>query len=195
MFFAAVVVGGLIVEPLPLAALEDNEAAALIAPPYQLGGRLDDQPLWHVLNAGGEPVGYAFETAPLAPIPGFSGQPVNLLVSLDRDGQFLDVLVLQHNEPVFVSGLGEAPLKGFVRQYRGHSIAENITVGVPYGDAETDISAYVYLDGVSKATASVRIVNETVLASALKVARERLEGVTPRPTKRARRSFGADGFR
>jgi len=186
VFFAAVVVGGLIVEPLPLAALEDDEAAALIAPPYQLGGRLDDQPLWHVLNAGGEPVGYAFETAPLAPIPGFSGQPVNLLVSLDRDGQFLDVLVLQHNEPVFVSGLGEAPLKGFVRQYRGHSIAENITVGVPYGDAETDISAYVYLDGVSKATASVRIVNETVLASALKVARERLEGVTPRPTKRAR---------
>ena len=70
------------------------------------------------------------------------------------------------------SGLGPAPLNGFVRQYRGRSIADNITVGVPYGDAATDISTHVYLDGVSKATASVRIVNETVLAAALKVARE-----------------------
>ncbi len=168
------------------AALEDDEAAALIVPPYQLGARLDERPLWHVLNAGGEPVGYAFETAPLAPIPGFSGQPVNLLVSLDRDGAFLDVLVLEQNEPVFVSGLGPAPLNGFVRQYRGRSIGDNITVGVPYGDAETDISTQVYLDGVSKATASVRIVNETVLAAALNIAREVLEGVTQRPARRAR---------
>ncbi|MGI9490155.1 MAG: 4Fe-4S binding protein [Geminicoccaceae bacterium] len=168
------------------ADLSDDEAAGLIMPPYQLGARVDDRPLWHVLNAGGEPVGYAFETAPLAPIPGFSGQPVNLLVSLDRDGAFLDVLVLSQNEPVFVSGLGPAPLKSFVRQYRRRSIADNITVGVPYGDAETDISTQVYLDGVSKATASVRIVNETVLAAALKVARERLEGVTPRAARRPR---------
>ena len=168
------------------ASLQDDEIAKLIVPPYQLGSRLDDRPLWHVLNAGGEPIGYAFETAPLAPIPGFSGQPVNLLVSLDRDGQFLDVLVLSQNEPVFVSGLGPAPLNGFVRQYRGHSIAENITVGVPYGDAETDISTHTYLDGVSKATASVRIVNETVLAAALKVAREQLEGVAPRASTKPR---------
>ncbi|MEL6965490.1 MAG: 4Fe-4S binding protein, partial [Pseudomonadota bacterium] len=164
----------------------DHEIAALIVPPHQLGARIDDRALWYVLNAGGEPVGYAFETAPLAPIPGFSGQPVNLLVSLDLDGQFLDAVVLSQNEPVFVSGLGPTPLNGFVRQYRGHSIADNITVGVPYGDAQSDISAHVYLDGVSKATASVRIVNETVLAAALKVARERLEGRAPRPAKRPR---------
>jgi transcriptional regulator of nitric oxide reductase/ferredoxin len=168
------------------AALSDDEAAALIVPPHKLGARIDEQALWHVLNAGGAPVGYAFETEPLAPIPGFSGQPVNLLVSLDRDGQFLDAVILSQNEPVFVSGLGPAPLNGFVRQYRGRSIADNITVGVPYGDAATDISTHVYLDGVSKATASVRIVNETVLAAAINVARERLEGVTPRPAKRAR---------
>ncbi|MGI9500726.1 MAG: 4Fe-4S binding protein [Geminicoccaceae bacterium] len=166
--------------------LLEEDLEALIVPPYQLGARVDDRQLWHILSAGGESVGYAFETAPLAPIPGFSGQPINLLVSLDRDGHFLDVIVLAQNEPVFVSGLGPAPLNGFVRQYQGRSIADNITVGVPYGEAATDISTHVYLDGVSKATASVRIVNETVLAAALKVAREHLEGVTPRPARRAR---------
>lgn len=185
ILFLLMATGQLIGRP-GLAALSDDEAAALIVPPYQLGARVDDRPLWHVLNAGGEPIGYAFETEPLAPIPGFSGQPVNLLVSLDHDGSFLDAIILSQNEPVFVSGLGTAPLTSFVRQYRGNSIANNITVGVPYGDAATDISTNVYLDGVSKATASVRIVNETVLAAALKIAREYLEGVTPRPASRAR---------
>ncbi len=185
ILFSLMTIGQLIGRP-GLAVLSDDDAAALIVPPYQLGARVDDRPLWHVLNAGGEPAGYAFETEPLAPIPGFSGQPVNLLVSLDRDGSFLDAIILSQNEPVFVSGLGTAPLTSFVRQYRGNSIANNITVGVPYGDAATDISTNVYLDGVSKATASVRIVNETVLAAALKIAREYLEGVTPRPASRAR---------
>lgn len=188
LLITLIAIAGLIGRP-GLAALSDDEAAALIVPPYQLGARVDDRPLWHVLSSGGEPIGYAFETEPLAPIPGFSGQPVNLLVSLDQNGGFLDATVLSQNEPVFVSGLGPAPLTSFVRQYRGNSIANNITVGVPYGDAATDISTNVYLDGVSKATASVRIVNETVLASALKIAREYLEGVSPRPASRARKDI------
>jgi len=61
------------------------------------------------MNAGGKPVGYAFETAPLGSIPGFSGQPANLLISLDLDGQFLDVIVLAQNEPVFVCGCDPLP--------------------------------------------------------------------------------------
>ena len=35
----------------------------------------------------------------------------------------------------------------------------------------------VYLDGVTKATASVRIAHESILAATLKVAREKMQGV------------------
>src|SRR4051812_22408669 len=36
-----------------------------------------------------------------------------------RDGTYLDVRILSHHEPVFLEGLGEAPLHGFVAQYVG----------------------------------------------------------------------------
>jgi hypothetical protein len=54
-----------------------------------------------------ELAGYAFESADLAPIPGFAGVPVNLLVAIDPNGSFLDAAVLSHHEPVFLDGLGE----------------------------------------------------------------------------------------
>ncbi|MGF1474083.1 MAG: 4Fe-4S binding protein [Geminicoccaceae bacterium] len=150
-------------------------------PPYKLGEPTGSDGVWTIVDAGGGPAGYVFETEPLAPLPGFSGAPINLLVTLDRDGRFLDVSIISQNEPVFVSGLGEAAFNEFVAQYRGHSINSSITVGAPYGDAEVATSTNVYLDGVLKATASVRIANETILAAALQVAREKMQGVAGAP--------------
>ena len=54
-----------------------------------------------------------------APVPGFSGTPINLLVLLDAKGGFTDVKVLSHHEPVFLEGLGDGVLVQFVDQYRG----------------------------------------------------------------------------
>ena len=150
--------------------------APLIVPPMSLGEPLDDQGLWQLLNSGGAEAGYVFETGPIAPLPGFSGAVINMLVVLDLEGQFLDVQLLSHNEPIFVSGLPEKLFFDFFKQYRGHSISDSLVVGSPYGSG-SDGSALVYLDGVTKGTASVRIAHESILAAALKVAREKLNGV------------------
>jgi hypothetical protein len=106
-----------------------------------------------------------------------------MLVTIDLDGRFLDVKLVSQNEPVFVSGLGEAPLRAFLEQYRGHSIREPLVVGTPYGTGG-DGSDLVYLDGVTKATASVRIAHESILAATLAVAREKMQGVASRPPAR-----------
>ena len=164
-----------------IAKLNNDDAAKLIVPPYQLGARVDSRSLWYVLDASGAHAGYAFETPPLAAFPGFSGAPIDLFVALDTNGDFIDVIVLEQNEPVFVSGLGEAPLNSFVRQYRGQPTGAGIEVGVPYGKSDRAISSRIYLDGVAKATASVRIVNETVLAAARKITAEFLQGAMPQP--------------
>jgi NosR/NirI family nitrous oxide reductase transcriptional regulator len=168
-----------------LAAAEPSprdRIAALIVPPYALGEALDDQGLYSLLNSGGAEAGYVFETGPLAPLPGFSGGPINMLVLLDLQGTFIDVRLLDHNEPIFVSGLGEAPFLKFLEQYRGHSINEPLVVGNPYGEGSgTDL---VYLDGVTKATASVRIAHESILAATLAVARERMHGIQSAPPAR-----------
>jgi len=162
------------------APLERETLQAMIVPPYALGEPVNDKGVWTLLNSGGAEAGYVFETGPLAPLPGFSGAVINMLVTIDRDGRFLDVRLVSHNEPIFVSGLGVAPLRAFLEQYRGHSIREPLVVGTPYGNTGNG-SDLIYLDGVTKATASVRIAHESILAATLAVAREKMQGVSAGP--------------
>ena len=145
-----------------------------------MGERLTDDWIFELLNSGGAHAGYVFQTEPMAALPGFSGAPINMLVVLDLEGRFVDVQLLTHNEPIFVSGLGETCFHAFMEQYGGLSIHAPMAVGTPYGGA-TDGSRLTYLDGVTKATASVRIAHESILAATLKVAREKMGGVSAAP--------------
>lgn len=144
--------------------------------PFIIGERDTALPIWPILKknmTSTELVAYVFESVDFAPIPGFSGVPLNLLVALDPKGVFVDVQVLSHHEPVFLEGLGEGPLNRFVAQYKALSLRQNLKIVTGGGSAGKE-GANVYLDGVSKATASVRIINQSVLSSALKVARKKL---------------------
>lgn len=157
--------------------------SARFPPPLHVQPKLTDIPAWPItseLEPEGGPIGYVFESIDLAPIPGFEGTPMNLLVAIDRKGNFIDVSVLRQHEPVFLSGLGETPLNEFVRQYAGKNLRQDFTVSSAYGNTKAGAADNrVVLDGVTKATASVRIVNQTALAAGLAVARARLGFADP----------------
>ncbi|OYW27542.1 MAG: 4Fe-4S binding protein, partial [Methyloversatilis sp. 12-65-5] len=157
--------------------------SARFPPPLHVQPKLADIPAWPItseLEPDGGPIGYVFESIDLAPIPGFEGTPMNLLVAIDRKGNFIDVSVLRQHEPVFLSGLGETPLNEFVRQYAGKNLRQDFTVSSAYGNTKAGAADNrVVLDGVTKATASVRIVNQTALAAGLAVARARLGFADP----------------
>jgi len=116
-FFLSFAVTEARAEPLNRAAME-----RFVVPPYALGERVNDNGVWELLNSGGAVAGYAFETGEMAPLPGFSGAPINIFVMLDLDGHFLDVMLINHNEPIFVSGLGQAPFHRFFEQYAGKAV-------------------------------------------------------------------------
>jgi transcriptional regulator of nitric oxide reductase len=145
--------------------------------PYIIGEKDSAQPVWPVFRQNATEnalVGYVFESMDLAPIPGFSGVPANLLILLDAKGSFIDVRVLSQHEPVFLEGLGPAPLDAYLAQYKGLSLADSIRIDTPPRTGPKRDGSAVHLDGVAKATASVRIINQSVLSSALKVARAKL---------------------
>lgn len=145
--------------------------------PLMIGQKDDAIPVWPVFKQNAtatELVGYLFESIDFAAVPGFSGVPLNLLVALDANGGFLDVQVISHHEPVFLDGLGEAPLHKFVSQYRGLSLKQNIAIDTARRDSAQNDGGNIHIDGVSKATASVRIINQSILSAALKVARKKL---------------------
>ncbi|WP_247738855.1 4Fe-4S binding protein [Shimia sp. R9_2] len=172
--------------------LTKEELSELVIPPYSLGDQVNDKGLWELDNSGGQHAGYIFETEPLAPLPGFAGAPINVLVTLDLEGNYLDMRLLQHNEPIFVSGLGNAAFHKFFEQYRGHNIASSLVVGTPYGDAGSASGSLVYLDGVTKATASVRIAHESILAATTQIAREKMQGVAAGPPAHPTRDYVED---
>ena len=155
-----------------------EEAAKHVEPPYQLGEAFGTGG-WELVNLDGRIAGYAFESIPLAPLPGFSGAPINLFVQITTEGKFINAEILSHNEPIFVSGLGNEKFHNFVRQYKGLSINDTLVVGIPYGD-KGEGSSLIYLEGVTKATASVRIAHESILGAAFAIAREKMGGGGPR---------------
>jgi len=153
---------------------EERIRAEVIAP-YSLGIKTDMDGVWELLNGSGAKGGYVIESEWIKPLPGFSGAPINLIIMLDLEGVLIDVKILNHNEPIFVSGLGEAPFRNFIEQYRGHSINTAITIGSSYGKGSSG-GSLTYFDGVTKATASVRIAHESIMASARETAKNMLNG-------------------
>ena len=145
-------------------------------PPLMVGDKDETSPIWPILKQNGgaiEVFAYAFESNDFAPIPGFGGEPPDLLIALAPDGTFRDVKVLSQHEPVFVDGLGPEPLFAFVQQYVGMSARHSLRVGRPNARANgAPLSTTV--DGVAMATASTRVINEELLGSALAVARRKL---------------------
>ncbi|HMT81461.1 MAG TPA: 4Fe-4S binding protein, partial [Azonexus sp.] len=169
---------------LPVAHAGDLSKADIerrFEPPLHVQDKLTQIPAWPLtseLEPEGGPVGYVFESVDLAPVPGFEGTPMNFLVSIDRKGNFMNVELLRQHEPVFLSGLGESPLREFVTQYAGRNLKQQFLIALNADRNHTGPadkrSDQTTLDGVAKATASVRIVNQSVLGAALEVARAKL---------------------
>lgn len=134
-----------------------------------IGNKQSSPPVWPVYQEDNI-IGYLFHSIDVVALPAFSGKPVDMLIGIDLEGKLTGVKVIDHQEPIFLHGLGEQPLFNFVKQYAGLSIRDNIKVG------KASNSAHVVIDGITKATISVVVINETILLSSLNIARKILDG-------------------
>lgn len=137
---------------------------------------LNDLRAWPIYQVT-ELIGYAFLSRDFSPLPGFSGAPYDLLIGINRDGSLQGVRVLNQHEPIFLHGLGTGPLISFTEQYPGLDIRRPIkltsaTVRTKHSGSN------VYIDGITKATISAVVLNETVMLSALQVAQS--TGIIPK---------------
>ena len=107
--------------------------------------------------AGEELLGYVFETADIAPIPAYSGKPVDMLVGIDPTGQLTLAKVLKHSEPIMLVGIPEEKLQDFASAHTNFSVRDNPKIGDN-------------LDAISGATVTVIVVNDTIMRSARQVA-------------------------
>lgn len=130
-------------------------------------------------------IGYVFESNDFVDLKGFSGDRINLLIGLSSEGSIADTIVLHHHEPIFLHGLGPRPLQDFIGQYRNHPLARRVVLDGAESGHDRDKQT-AYFDGVTKATVSVIVVNDTILSSAKEVARRKLPDFAQRPPARAK---------
>ena len=149
-----------------------------------IGDKASDFPVYPVYQLQ-ELIGYAFESNDLVEFPGFSGDRINLLIGIDVQGNIVGIEVLHHHEPIFLHGLGPEPMNRFIDQYIGQNVSNRVIVD----SAANDTNPYdntVHVDGVTKATVSVIVISDTVLLSALQVAKNKLTGFASAPAATAK---------
>ncbi|MGF1695845.1 NosR/NirI family protein [Vibrio lamellibrachiae] len=123
------------------------------------------EPLLRIIKQDDTILGYAFETNDIERIPAYSGEPVNMLVIMDPDGEYLASKVLEHHEPIILAGIPESKLTAFSDQYVGLSVKDKIKVG---GKASQE--GFTPIDGLSGATVTVMVMNVAITKAATKAA-------------------------
>ncbi|MFS1702074.1 4Fe-4S binding protein [Alteromonas sp. AMM-1] len=149
-----------------------------------IGNKAEDFPVYPVYQLQ-ELLGYAFESNDLVEFPGFSGDRINLLIGMDVQGNIVGIEVLHHHEPIFLHGLGPEPMNRFIDQYIGQNVSKRVIVDSAANDTNPNDNT-VHVDGVTKATVSVIVISDTVLLSALQVARNKLTGFASAPAATAK---------
>lgn len=147
----------------PPGALEQERIAAVLPGVTSISEQEGEYGV-RTLQQGDDIVGYAFETINIAPIPAYSGKPMNMQVILDPEGNILDNYVLYHDEPILLIGIPEQKLHDFAGKYQGIHVTQRVVIG------RTKDESAVTIDAVSGATVTVMVVNEAVMTSAHKVA-------------------------
>ncbi|MCL1123725.1 transcriptional regulator NosR [Shewanella surugensis] len=107
---------------------------------------------------------YVFETNDIESIPAYSGKPVNVLVAISPKGKYIAAKVLEYHEPILLVGIPAIKLSEFTQQYVGLSIKDNLSIG------ESKNKDNVVIDGLSGATVTVMVMNESITRAAIKVA-------------------------
>lgn len=130
-------------------------------------GAIQGKPPAAPVYKGRKVIGYVFESKMVAPVPAYSGEPVNILIGINRDGKIVGTKVLEQHEPIFLIGIPVSKLYHFVTKFVGHNVRENIVVGGGGGKGSVSI------DAISSATVTSMSVNQTIMDSALKVALSR----------------------
>ncbi len=167
------------------AALDLNQArqafpaASRLTPP-------EGEPPASAVYADDQLLGYVFETVAIAPIPAYSGKPVNLMVGIDLQGRITAAKVLHHEEPIVLVGIPEQKLQDFADAHIGAHVNDTVRIGVRSDEHARGV------DAISGATVTVMVVNQTIMRAARTVAASR--GIVAAVAEQPRATVRQDVF-
>jgi len=118
------------------------------------------EPLVAPVYKQGEQLGFVFLTSDFMNTTGYSGKPIHQLVAMNLQGIIRKVLLVEHHEPIVLIGIPEKRITAVLKDYEGLDVGELVR-----GTQDHNI------DIVTGATVTVMVMDDTILLSAIKVAR------------------------
>jgi polyferredoxin len=152
--------------PIARADALHDAAAEWFVDADEVTGISGTPPAATVVDAG-QIAGYLFYTDEAAPIPGYSGKPIRMLVGIDAEGRLLGARIVNHEEPILVLGIDTADLDRFLAQYRGMHAGDDVRVGASPEPGKPSV------DGISGASITVMVLNRSITLAAQRVAQAR----------------------
>lgn len=108
-----------------------------------------------------EIVGYTFVTSDFVGTTGYSGKPIHVMAAIDLDGKLLGAELVEHSEPIVLIGIPDSKIKKLTASYKGLDIVKEAAEGGSAHDLEI----------ISGATVTIMIIDDSIVRSAIKVAR------------------------
>ncbi len=110
---------------------------------------------------GDKRIGLLFLNSGLVNSVGYSGKPIHVLVGVDNEGVIRTVKLIEHSEPIVLVGIPESEITDLMAGYVGFDI-------VSFLKSPTDDPRF---DAISGATVTIRVIDDSIIRSAIKVAR------------------------
>jgi len=158
-----------------LAGFLEKVSPAEIFPGADRYGAPGGDPTAAPVFKGDSRVGYVFLNSDVVNSNGYSGKPVQVLVAIDNAGVIAGAKLVKHHEPIVLIGIPQAKIEATIARYVGLDVVALIK------GAKRDA-----VDVVSGATVTVMVIDDSVVQSAVRIARayglgglERQTGAAP----------------
>jgi NosR/NirI family nitrous oxide reductase transcriptional regulator len=153
-----------------LNSFKDNFDLQEVVPGADRLGPEEGSPPSAIAYKGDQVAGYVFLNSAFVDATGYSGKPIHVVVGLSPKGVITGAKLVKHHEPIVLVGIPVSKIHSFIDKYRGFDIVAMVTSGG--GGHDVDI--------VSGATVTVMIIDDTIIRSAIKVAKARgIGGLKP----------------
>ena len=115
-----------------------------------------------------EQIGFLFVNSAVVNSVGYSGKPIHVLVGVSIDGVIRSARLLEHHEPIVLIGIPESRITPLIDNF----------VGMDLVQAARTVNAEKPFDAISGATVTIRVIDDSIIRSGIKVARHyRLGGL------------------
>jgi NosR/NirI family transcriptional regulator, nitrous oxide reductase regulator len=147
----------------------DSIDAEIIFPGADKIGPPAGEPLVAPAYNKGKQLGLVFLTSDYVNTTGYSGKPLHQLIAINMRGIIEKVLLVEHHEPIVLIGIPEKRITAVLDEYVGLDVGKLVR-----GTQDVNI------DVVSGATVTVMVMDDNILRSSIKVARNYgLSGLEP----------------